>query len=98
MDTNILHSFDTYQNEDGSFNFAGLPIKPGDTYVDAYCKITPLRQRVLSGLAVKIILVRLKKTHGEYVDDSEEDNLLKEFNRVSNMTDEEFNQDKENNK
>ena len=81
---------DVGKNNDGSFHFAGVDIKPNETYIDALCRTIPVRQRALTGLALKIIYLRLKKMNGEYVDENEEENAISESNRLRNMTDEEY--------
>lgn len=75
---------DIGKNNDGSFHFAGVDIKPNETYLDAVCRTTPLRQRALWGLSLKIVYLRLQQK------DNEEADVKKEFNRLSNMTDEEY--------
>lgn len=75
---------DIGKNDDGSFHFAGVDIKPNETYLDAVCRTTPLRQRALWGLSLKIVYLRLQQK------DNEEADVKKEFNRLSNMTDEEY--------
>lgn len=81
---------DIYKNNDGSFHFAGVDIKPNETYVDALCRTIPARRRALTGLALKIMSLRLKKMNGKYVDENEEMKAINEFNRLENMTDEEY--------
>ena len=80
---------DIGENNDGSFHFAGVDIKPGETYIDAVCRTTPARQRALMGLALKTISLRLRKNNGESVD-GEESKVIKESGRLRNMTDEEY--------
>ena len=75
---------DIGKNHDGSFHFAGVDIKPNETYVDAVCRTTPLRQRALWGLSLKIVYLRMQQK------DDEAEEVKKEFNRVSNMTNEEY--------
>ena len=75
---------DIGKNDDGSFHFAGVDIKPNETYIDAICRTTPLRQRALWGLSLKLVSLRLQQK------DNEEADVKKEFNRLSNMTDEEY--------
>lgn len=75
---------DIGKNDDGSFHFAGVDIKPNETYIDAVCRTTPLRQRALWGLSLKLVYLRLQQK------DNEEADVIKEFNRLSNMTDEEY--------
>lgn len=75
---------DIGKNDDGSFHFAGVDIKPNETYLDAVCRTTPLRQRALWGLSLKLVYLRLQQK------DNEEADVKKEFNRLSNMTDEEY--------
>jgi hypothetical protein len=82
---------DIGKNDDGSFHFAGVDIKQNETYVYALCRTIPARRRALTGLALKIMLLRLRKMNGEYVDKSEEINAINESNRLRNMTDEEYN-------
>ena len=81
---------DVGKNNDGSFHFAGVDIKPNETYIEAVCRTIPVKQRALTGLALKIIYLRLKKMNGEYVDENEEENAISESNRLRNMTDEEY--------
>ena len=52
-------------NKDGSFHFGGVNINPGETYIDAVVRTTPARQRALTGLAFKLIFLRMKKEKGE---------------------------------
>ena len=87
---NNFISMDIGKNDDGSFHFAGVDIKPNETYIDAVCRTTPARQRALMGLSLKIVSLRLKKTNGKYVDENEEINAINELNRLKNMTDEEY--------
>lgn len=75
---------DIDKNDDGSFHFAGVDIKPNETYIDAVCRTTSLRQRALWGLSLKLVYLRLQQK------DNEEADVIKEFNRLSNMTDEEY--------
>ena len=72
------------KNDDGSFHFAGVDIKPNETYIDAVCRTTPLRQRALWGLSLKLVSLRLQQKHNEEAD------VIKEYNRLLNMTDEEY--------
>ena len=80
----IIDIGDIGKNADGSFRFAGVDIKPNETYLDAVCRTTPLRQRALWGLSLKLVYLRLQQK------DNEEADVIKEFNRLSNMTDEEY--------
>ena len=75
---------DIGKNDDGSFHFAGVDIKPNETYIDAVCRTTPLRQRALWGLSLKLVSLRLQQKYNEEAD------VIKEYNRLSNMTDEEY--------
>ena len=81
---------DIGKNNDGSFHFAGVDIRPNETYIDAVCRTTPARQRALMGLSLKIMSLRLKKMNGKYVDENEEMKAINEFDRLENMTDEEY--------
>ena len=54
------------------------------TYIDVVCRTIPLRQRVLMGLGLKVISFRLQQKYNEKA------NVIKEYNRLSNMTDEEY--------
>ena len=63
---------------------AGIDIKPNETYIDTVCRITSLRQKALCGLSLKLTYLRLQQK------DKEEADIIKEFNRLSNMTDEEY--------
>ena len=75
---------DIGKNDDGSFHFAGVDIKPNETYIDAVCRTTPLRQRALWGLSLKLMSLRMQqKLH-------EEADVLIEFSRLFHMTDEEY--------
>ena len=87
---NHFISIDVGENVDGSFHFAGVNIKPNETYVEALCRTIPARQRALTGLALKIMYLRLRKMNGEYVDENEETNAINKSNRLRNMTDEEY--------
>lgn len=78
------------KDNNDSFHFAGIDIKPNETYIDAVCRTTPARQRALMGLSLKIVSLRLKKTNGKYVDENEEIKAINELNRLKNMTDEEY--------
>ena len=75
---------DIGKDNDGSFHFAGIDIKPNETYIDAICRTTPLRQRALWGLGLKLMSLRLQQKYNEEAD------VIKEYNRLSNMTDEEY--------
>lgn len=77
-------------NEDGSFHFGGVDINLGETYIDAVVRTTPARQRALTGLAFKLIFLRMKKEKGELKDTSEEEKIKHEIDRLKNMTDEEY--------
>ena len=70
--------------------FAGIEIKSDETFVEALCRAIPERQRALTGLALKIMYLRLRKMNGEYVDESEEINVINESNRLRNMSNEEY--------
>lgn len=76
---------DIGKNDNGSFHFAGINIKPNETYIHAICRTTPLRQRTLWGLSLKLVSLRLRQEHNKEAD------VIKEYNRLSNMTDEEYN-------
>ena len=75
---------DIGKNDDGSFHFAGVDIKPNETYIDAVCRTTPLRQRVLWGLSLKLMSLRMQQKFYEEAD------VLIKFSRLYNMTDEEY--------
>lgn len=72
------------KNYDGSFHFSEVDIKPNETYIDAVCRTTPLRQRALWGLGLKLVSLRLQQKYNEEAD------VIKEYSRLSNMTDEEY--------
>lgn len=72
------------KNDDSSFHFAGVDIKPSETYVDAICRTTPLRQRALWGLALKLMSLRTQEKYHEEAD------ILIEYSRLYHMTDEEY--------
>lgn len=78
------------KNNNDSSHFAGVDIKPHETYIDAVCRTIPVRQRALMGLSLKIMSLRLKKMNGKYVDENEEMKAINEFDRLENMTDEEY--------
>lgn len=68
-----------------------IDIKLGETYIDAVARAVPARQRVLMGLSLKIMSLRLKEEiHGKYVDKNAEMDAINEFDRLENMTDEEY--------
>lgn len=75
---------DIGKNNDGSFHFAGVDIKPNETYIDAVCRTTPLRQRALYGLALKLMSLRMQEKYHEEAD------ILIEYSRLYHMTDEEY--------
>ena len=75
---------DIGKNSDGSFHFAGIDIKPNETYIDAVCRTTPLRQRALCGLALKLMSLRMQEKYHEEAD------ILIEYSRLYHMTDEEY--------
>lgn len=75
---------DIGKNNDGSFHFAGVDIRPNETYIDAVCRTTPLRQRVLWGLSLKLMSLRMQQKFYEEAD------VLIEFSRLFHMTDEEY--------
>lgn len=75
---------DIGKNDDGSFHFAGVDIKPNETYIDAVCRTTPLRQRTLWGLSLKLMSLRMQQKFYEEAD------MLIEFSRLLHMTDEEY--------
>lgn len=58
--------------------------KSSETYIDYICRIKPLRERALSGLGLKLISLRMQEKY------SEEANVIKEYNRLLKMTDEEY--------
>lgn len=75
---------DIGKNNDSSFHFAGVDIRPNETYIDAVCRTTPLRQRVLCGLSLKLMSLRMQQKFYEEAD------VLIEFSRLFHMTDEEY--------
>lgn len=79
------------KNNNDSSHFAGVDIRPGETYIDAVARAVPARQRVLMGLSLKIMSLRLKEEmYGKYVDGNAETDAINEFDRLKNMTDEEY--------
>ena len=72
------------KNDDGSFHLAGVDIKLNETYIDAVCRTTSLRQRALCGLALKLMFLRMQQNFFEEAD------VLIEFSRLFHMTDEEY--------
>lgn len=72
------------KNSDGSFHFAGVDIKPNETYIEAVCRTTSARQKTLYGLALKLMSLRLQEKYYE------EANVLMEYSRLYHMTDEEY--------
>ena len=75
---------DIGKNNDGSFHFAGVDIKPNETYIDAVCRTTPTRQKALWGLSLKLMSLRMQQKFYEEAD------VLIEFSRLFHMTDEEY--------
>ncbi len=75
---------DIGKNNDGSFHFAGVDMKPNEIYIDAICRTTPLRQRALWGLSLKLMSLRMQQKFYEEAD------VLIEFSRLFHMTDEEY--------
>lgn len=70
----------------------------GESVVDAVIRTVSLRKRALSGLALKIMLLRLQKESGKFTEQELQD-CQNEFKRINNMTDEEYDrQEKEVNK
>lgn len=68
-----------------------IDIKPNETYIDAVARSVPARQRALMGVSLKIMSLRLKEEmYNKYIDRNEEANAINEFNRLKNMTDEEY--------
>lgn len=55
-----------------------------EMWIDSVCRTTPLRQRTLWGLSLKLVSLRLQQKYIEEAD------VIKEYNRLSNMTDEEY--------
>lgn len=64
----------------------------GESFVDAAIRTVPTRQRVLSGLALKIISIRLKRENDRAteVDLLELQRCENKFERINNMTDEQY--------
>lgn len=60
---------------------------PGESFIDACVRITPLRQRVLSGLALKTMCIRM---HPENYPKNEDQRIKIEFDKINQMTDEEY--------
>lgn len=75
---------DIGKNNDGLFHFASVDIKPNETYIDAVCRTTSLRQRALWGLSLKLMSLRMQQKYNEEAD------VIKEYNRLSNITDEKY--------
>ena len=70
--------------------FAGIEIKPNESYVDALCRTIPARQRALVGLSMKMLALKMSKVNGGHIDENEKINVENEINRLRNMTDEEY--------
>lgn len=70
--------------------FAGIEIKPNESYVDALCRTIPARQRALCGLSMKMVSMRMREMNGEHINENEKINTTNEINRLRNMTDEEY--------
>ena len=75
---------DICKNSDCSFHFADVDIKPNETYIEAVGRTTPLRQRALWGLALKLMSLRFQEKYHEEAD------TLVEYSRLYHMTDEEY--------
>lgn len=75
-----------YTNPDGSFHYDGVDIRPGESYIDALCRAIPARKRALSGLRLKLVVLRLQKEETE----EQEQIVLDEINRLTKMTNEEY--------
>ena len=70
----------------------------GESVVDAVVRTVSSRERALSGLALKIMLLRLQKESGKFTEQELQD-CQNEFKRINNMIDEEYDrQEKEVNK
>ena len=70
----------------------------GESVVDAVVRTVSARERALSGLALKIMFLRLQKESGKFTEQELQD-CQNKFKRISNMTDEEYDsQEKEVNK
>lgn len=70
--------------------FAGIEIKPGESFVDVLCRTIPARQRALSGLSIKMAALKMSEVNGEHIDENEKINVENELNRLRSMTDEEY--------
>lgn len=70
-----------------NYMYCNIHPLPGEDFIDAATRSIPLRERVLSGLALKIIAVRMKP---ERYEDNEESKIKAEFDIVSQMTNEEY--------
>lgn len=70
--------------------FAGIEIKPNESYVDALCRTIPARQRALMGLSMKMLALKMSEVNGRHIDENEKINVKNEINRLRNMMDEEY--------
>ena len=70
--------------------FAGIEIKPNESYVEAVCRTIPARQRALSGLSIKMVALKMSEVNGKHIDENEKVNVENELNRLRSMTDEEY--------
>lgn len=82
---NRFVNVDVGENHDGSFHFAGVDIRPGETYIDAVCRTAPARQRAMWGLGLKGMYLKVSGSSKEKIE-----YVAKELNRLANMTDEEY--------
>lgn len=70
--------------------FAGIEIKPNESYVEAVCRTIPARQRALSGLSIKMVALKMSEVNGKHIDENKKVNVENELNRLRSMTDEEY--------
>lgn len=70
--------------------FAGIEIKPNESYVDALCRTIPARQRALTGLSIKMVALKMSEVNGRHIDENEKINVENKINILRNMTDEEY--------
>lgn len=70
--------------------FAGIEIKPNESYVNALCRTITARQRALMGLSMKMMALKISEVNGRHIDENERINVENKINRLRNMTDEEY--------
>lgn len=70
--------------------FAGIEIRPNESYVDALCRTIPARQRALMGLSMKMQALKISEANGRHIDENERINVENKINILRNMTDEEY--------